>query len=82
MTEFTDMVEAAREEARIDEEVKVWALGINYILAQHGCIETAYNNGRIEVEYHRDYGDHVAGDVITKAIGESYQEVRQRFITS
>lgn len=79
MTEFTDMVEAAREEARIDEEVKVWRKQIKYILAEKGCIETAYNSGRIEVVYHRDYELHEAGDVITKAIGESHQEVRDRF---
>lgn len=82
MTEFSEVVEERRDEIRLDKQVKEWSKQVKYILAENGYLKTAYNDGRVEIVYHRDYGNHIAGDTITEAEGLSYKEVRQRFITS
>ena len=79
MTEFSEIVEAKRAELLLDKRVREWSKQVKYLLAENGYIKTAYNNGKVEVIYHRDYGDHLAGDVITEFSGMTPDEVRMRF---
>ena len=79
MTEYFDLVEAKREEYRLDEQVKEWSRQVKYILAENGCIETAYNNGKVERIYHRSFGTHVEGDIVVLKHGMTNKEVRDRF---
>jgi hypothetical protein len=49
MTEHTGRIEYHKRKLKAEK----WGDGVQYILAQNGYVETAYNNNRIEREYHR-----------------------------
>ena len=46
MTEYDYKVELQRERIGYDE----WRNGVKYLHVNNGCIETAYNDGRVRVE--------------------------------
>ena len=53
MTEYTDLIEEAREKLQAEE----WAKGIKYIHANNGIIETKYNNGDVRYDEVKENGN-------------------------
>lgn len=71
MTQYTDEVAAVLRR----QQVEKWSNGTQYIAAQDGYVETALNNGSITREYHRDFGEHKAGDKVFIQEGRPWQEL-------
>jgi len=71
MTQYTEEVAAVLRR----QQVEKWASGTQYISAQYGYVETALNDGSVTREYHRDYGDHKAGDKILLSEAMSIDEM-------
>lgn len=49
MTEHTAKIEYQKQKLKAE----AWGEKVTYLYAQDGYVETAYNNNRIEREYHR-----------------------------
>ena len=75
MTQYREIVENKRTQQRVEAEAKKWASGIRYLLAENGYIKTKYNSGKVVIEYHRDFEDHRAGDIIIESKGNSMKTI-------
>ena len=64
MTQYREIVEKKRVQQKNEADAKKWAKGVSYLLAENGYIKTKYNSGRVVIEYHRDFGNNKAGDII------------------
>ena len=71
MTEYTELVESIRHKQVAEQ----WGAQASYVLAQNGYVETALNNGEVKRVYHRDYGEHKAGDELILEQGMSLERL-------
>ena len=79
MTQYREIVEKKRVQQRNEAEAKKWAKGVSYLLAENGYIKTKYNSGRVVIEYHRDFGNNKAGDIIVESKGNSLKTIIQNW---
>tara|TARA_Y100001951_G_C11191821_1_gene211992 strand:+ start:424 stop:711 length:288 start_codon:yes stop_codon:yes gene_type:complete len=79
MTQYREIVEKKRVQQRNEADAKKWAKGVSYLLAENGYIKTKYNSGRVVIEYHRDFGNNKAGDIIVESKGNSLKTIIQNW---
>ncbi len=79
MSQYRELVEKKRHEQMVEAKAKEWSGQIKYLLAENGYIETKFNSGKIERQYHRDKDGFKKGHIEVRQKGNSIKTIIDDF---